>query len=67
MPKDDPLTKFVARLIEASKATGRTDAVLADEIFKVAAKYFSDEQIIADLQKWRDRKLIEILKVSGEP
>ena len=36
VPKDDPLTKFVARLIEASKATGRTDAVLADEIFKVA-------------------------------
>ena len=36
-----------------SKWTGdRAQADRSEEIFKVAAKYFSDDQITADLQKW---------------
>ena len=45
--------------------TRLTESVQKMIIDGVAAE--AGSRSIADLQKWRDRKLIEILKVSGEP
>ncbi len=46
----------------APQLTPQTQQKIIDGVAKEAAG-----RSIADLQRWRDRKLIEILKVSGEP
>jgi 3-hydroxyacyl-CoA dehydrogenase len=44
------------------KLTPKTRKALIDGVAEEAGR-----RSIADLQRWRDRKLIEILKVAGEP
>jgi hypothetical protein len=46
----------------APKLTPKTQQAIIDGVTEEAAG-----RSMADLQRWRDRKLIEILKVSGEP
>jgi 3-hydroxyacyl-CoA dehydrogenase len=46
----------------APKLTPQTQKRIIDGVAEEAAG-----RSIADLQRWRDRKLIEILKVAGEP
>ena len=46
----------------APKITEKTKQTFIDGVTEEAAG-----RSIADLQRWRDRKLIEILKVTGEP
>jgi hypothetical protein len=44
------------------KLTSKMKQTIIDGVAEEAAG-----RSIADLQRWRDRKLIEILKVAGEP